>query len=136
MPAPKRQGKRKLQRFAISGDHPILLLILHDAEELALLRRLLQAHAYWRRRGQKVDLVAVGAPQGDEETPLAALMERLACHSGHEACLGRAGGVHLLHRQQLDEEDFLLLQTAARVVLDGSRGSLARQLAPLLRQVA
>ena len=43
--------------MGISGDLPILLFILTDAEDIARLREVLAAQDYWRMRQLAVDLV-------------------------------------------------------------------------------
>ncbi|MBI5030510.1 MAG: hypothetical protein HZB51_08280 [Chloroflexi bacterium] len=55
--AANRRGQPGLWPFSISGDHPILLVRMYKADELALLQRALQAHTYWRKRHIKIDLV-------------------------------------------------------------------------------
>src|SRR3970282_1988761 len=50
-------GQSGLWSFAISGDHPILLVFLREEKDLDLLDELLRAHRYWRRRGLKIDLI-------------------------------------------------------------------------------
>ena len=41
----------------ISGDLPIVLLLIDDAEDVAQVRQVLAAHEYWRARQLAVDLV-------------------------------------------------------------------------------
>ena len=52
-----RRGQSGLSGYAISGDLPIVLLQIADVANLALVRQLVQAHAYWRLKGLAVDLV-------------------------------------------------------------------------------
>ena len=52
-----RKGQSGLWGYAISGDLPIVLLRVSDADNLRLVRDLLTAHAYWRMRGLLTDLV-------------------------------------------------------------------------------
>ena len=51
------EGQPGLWKYAISGDLPIVLLRIADAANVALVRHLLQAHAYFRLHGLAVDLV-------------------------------------------------------------------------------
>src|SRR5207245_6426130 len=55
--AANRQGVSGLWRHGISGDNPIVLVWIAEAEELPLVRQLLAAHALWRSKGLPVDLV-------------------------------------------------------------------------------
>jgi cellobiose phosphorylase len=55
--ARNRRGQSGLWGYAISGDLPIVLLKITQSSGIALVRQLVQAHAYWRRKGLSVDLV-------------------------------------------------------------------------------
>jgi cyclic beta-1,2-glucan synthetase len=53
-----------------------------------------------------------------------------------DAWQNRPGGVFVVHSARLDEADRILLLSAARVVLDGSAGSIGQQVARLGREPA
>ena len=61
-------------------------------------------------------------------------LQRLLVRTNSESWLNRRGGIFILNADQMSEADRVLLETAARVVLDGSHGTLAEQLEPLHRQ--
>jgi cellobiose phosphorylase len=46
-----------LWAYGISGDLPIVLITIAESRNLPLVRDVLLAHAYWRLRGFKADLV-------------------------------------------------------------------------------
>src|SRR6185436_14804018 len=52
-----RRGQNGLWSYGVSGDLPIVLLRISDGEKMELVRRLVQAHAYWRLKGLALDLV-------------------------------------------------------------------------------
>lgn len=126
--AANHKGQHGLWGFGISGDHPILLVILKSGEESLLVRDVLRAHAYWRRRGIKIDVVL----RVDKETgygqELQGELYRLMVRMHSDPYLNQRGGIYLLSSDQMAAEDRVLLETAARVVLDGSHGTLASQL--------
>ncbi len=125
--ASNRKGQHGLWGFGISGDYPILLVRLTSEEETALVRDVVRAHAYWRRRGINVDLVI----RVDKETgygqELQGELYRLIVRMGSDPYLNQRGGIYLLSSDQMGVEDRVLLETAARAILDGSRGTLAAQ---------
>ncbi|MCJ7549926.1 MAG: hypothetical protein MUQ30_09625, partial [Anaerolineae bacterium] len=126
--AANRKGQPGLWRFSISGDHPILLVRMNTAEDLALVQQMLQAHTYWRNRGIKIDLVILnlqGTTYGQE---LRGQLQRVLVRQNSETWFNRRGGIFTLYVDQLSDADRVLLETAARVVLDGSQGPLAQQL--------
>ncbi len=122
------RGQHGLWGFGISGDYPILLVRLKGEEETSLVRDVLRAHAYWRRRGIKVDVVI----RVDKETgygqELQGELYHLIVRMGSDPWLNQRGGIFLLSADQMAAEDRVLLETAARAILDGSRGTLAAQL--------
>jgi len=127
--ASNRKGQHGLWGFGISGDYPILLVRLKSEEETSLVSDVLRAHAYWRWRGIKVDVVI----RIDKETgygqELQGELYRLIVRMGCDGYLNQRGGIYLLSSDQMAADDRVLLESAARVVLDGARGTLAAQLA-------
>jgi cyclic beta-1,2-glucan glucanotransferase len=129
-----RKGQPGLWPFGVSGDYPILLVRIDKSEDLALVQQALQAHAYWRNRHIKVDLVVLnqqGTTYGQE---LRGQLQRILIQQNGEEWLNKRGGVFILYADQLGEGDRILLESAARVVLDMAKGSLAQQLEALRRQ--
>lgn len=122
-----RQGQAGLWRFGISGDKPIVLAHIGQSEQLALARQLLSAHAYWRLQGLEVDLVLVNDdPSGYLDDLHEQLLGLIRASDSH-GLVDKPGGIFLRKAAQLNDDDRNLLEAAARVVLNGSRGSLAAQ---------
>ena len=55
--AANRLGQPGLWRHSISGDLPILLVRAVEADDLPLVRQVLQAQEYWRLKGLRADVV-------------------------------------------------------------------------------
>jgi len=128
-----------LWRYGISGDCPIVLLRVTEYEDRSIVEQLLRAHEYWRMKGLAVDLVILNEKELSYVEDLQALLEgmvrekqALSPHQEHE----NQGGILVMRVDQLSEEEQRLLQTAARAVLVGSRGTLAEQLLRRTRPVA
>jgi cyclic beta-1,2-glucan synthetase len=124
-----RLGQPRLWGLGLSGDIPILLLRTSEQEETGLLRTLVSALQFWRRRGLRVDLVILRMGATGYDEPVRERVLSLLRDAGAQELLGRAGGIHLIFSDQIHEDDRRLLETVARVVLDETRGSLAQQLA-------
>ena len=107
--------------FAISGDLPIVLVRMLDADE-PLLRELMEWHAFSRRRGLRFDLVMVDETGGD-----IARSETLTSDES-AGLLGQSGGYFLLSAAELSQAQMTLIAAAARIVLRTGRGPLAEQL--------
>ena len=120
-------GQSGLWRFAISGDLPIVLLRIGDLNRIELVRQMLQAHAYWRMKGLRADLVILNE---DFSGYRAVLQDQIMglINTGPEAqMIDRPGGVFVRRADELSEEDRVLFQTVARVVLTDTAETLAEQ---------
>jgi len=125
--ANNRQGQPALWRHGISGDRPIVLARIAEIDELPLVRQLLDAHSYWRLKGLSVDLVLLNEHPASYYEDLHQELQNLVRASDDHTLIDRPGGVFVRKAAQMSDEDKLLLQAAARVVLSGDRGSLAGQ---------
>jgi cyclic beta-1,2-glucan synthetase len=134
--AANTKGQSGLWAYAISGDYPILLIKVDNQEDLALVHDVLRSHAYWREKQIKVDVVIVNQRETGYDQELQAHLLQLLERIKADMWLNRRGGIFLLRTDQIRLEDRVLLDTAARVVLDGKKGSLTDQLAQLRPQPA
>ncbi len=124
----KNHGRQSgLWGYAISGDLPIVLLQIEDPANIDLVRQLVQAHAYWRLKGLAVDLVIWNEDHAGYRQLLHDQIMGLIA-AGIEASLtDRPGGIFVRSGDQIADEDRILIQTVARVIITDSRGSLADQ---------
>ena len=120
-----------LWSLGISGDLPLVLVRIDEAEDLEIIRQLLRAHEYWRMKQLAVDLVIVNERPSSYIQDLQAALEAALRASPSRPFPdgdGVRGGVFLLRADMASVEARNLLQSAARVVLLSRRGSLARQM--------
>ncbi len=125
--ARNRLGQSGLWRFGVSGDLPIVLLSIGDLSRIDLVKQVLQAHAYWRMKGLAVDLVIVNE---DFSGYRAVLHDQIMglINAGPEAqIIDRPGGVFVRRAEDLSEEDRVMFQTVARVLLTDSAETLLEQ---------
>ncbi len=123
-----RRGQNGLWSYGISGDAPIVLLRISDGAKIEIVKQLLQAHSYWRMKGLSVELVILNE---DVSVYRQSLQDQITSliSSGIEAqMLDKPGGIFVRRLEQIPNDDRVLLQAAARVVLDDEKGTLAEQL--------
>ncbi len=125
--ARNQRGQSGLWGYSISGDLPIVLLRIGDLRQVNLVRQLVGAHAYWRVKGLAVDLVIwnedqTGYRQALQDSILAAIGSR-----AEMGLLDRPGGIFVRRVEQMSEEDKVLIQTVARVIISDTAGTLAEQ---------
>src|SRR5665213_2733059 len=118
------RGQSGLWGYRISGDLPIVLLQIGDADALALVHELVVAQAWWRAHGLVADLAIVG---GGDDALRAKILEAVGA-AGAATRIDQRGGVFVLDDAKLDDDGRTLLASVARVVIRGEDGSLAQQL--------
>jgi cyclic beta-1,2-glucan synthetase len=122
------RGQAELWKYGISGDLPILLVHLKDGAEATLLRDLLKAHEYLRRKGLAFDLVVLNDHAPSYLQDLQNTLLQMVESSPEQTWVDRPGGVFLRRADLMPPEDRTLLEAAARVVMDGADGQLREQL--------
>jgi len=115
----------RLWRFAISGDLPIVLIHIGDLSRIELVKQVLQAHAYWRMKGLNSDLVIVNEDFSGYRAVLHDEIMGLINAGSETQILDKPGGVFVRRADEFSEEDRVLFQTVARVVLDDHSETLA-----------
>jgi len=120
------KGQPGLWAYGISGDFPILLVHINDGED-PLLVEALQAYTYWRKRQIKVNLVILNDQDTGYAMDLHNQILRQMVHLGANKWLNQREGIFLLRTDQIPEQDRILLETVAGVVLDPQKGSIAEQ---------
>ncbi len=123
-----RRGQSALWPYGISGDLPIVLVRIADGENLGLLRHLVKAHAYWRQKGMAADLVIWNEDASGYRQVLQDDIIAMVASLSESSLLDRPGGIFVRRADQLSEEDKVLMQTAARLIVNDSDGSLGEQM--------
>jgi len=131
--------KRVLWRFEISGDRPIILVLVNATQGLGLLRALSQALGLWLWNNVPCDLVVVNAEPSSYlmtlDREIAALRDRHAAD-----CSAKAGiavtKLHLLRAEELSHPELNTLHSLARVVLHADGRPLTHYVQELLHMHA
>jgi cyclic beta-1,2-glucan synthetase len=123
-----QKGQPSLWPYGISGDFPILLASIQSEEEIPLIAELLSVHAYWRSRNLKIDLVILNEKESGYSQEIQGQLNRLLSRTKSDIWLNQRGGVFVLQRDRVTDEDFLMLTAAARAILYGSQGAVDSQL--------
>jgi len=123
-----RRNQSGLWGYAISGDLPIVLLQIADAANIALVRQLVEAHAYWRLKGLAVDLVIWNEDHAGYRQQLQDQIVGLIASGIEASVIDRPGGIFVRPAEHISGEDRILFKSVARAVISDSRGTLAEQL--------
>src|SRR5208337_4639607 len=123
--------------YSISGDLPIVLLQIGDPANIDLVGQLVQAHAYWRRKGLAVDLVIWNEDHAGYRQLLQEQIMGLIAAGVEANVTERPGGIFVRPADQISGEDRILLQTVSRAVISDGLGPIEdqidrRSIAPLI----
>ncbi|GMU21218.1 MAG: hypothetical protein AMXMBFR13_13110 [Phycisphaerae bacterium] len=127
MIARNRRGQWGLWGYGISGDFPIVLLRIADITRLGIVRQLVRAHAYWRVKGFPVDLVIWNEDVSGYRQELQDQIMGIIAASPELHMVDQPGGIFVRRVEQIPEEDRVLMQAVARVILSDAAGTLAEQ---------
>ena len=125
--AQNQRGQSALWGFGISGDSPIVLLLLTGTAKSVLIRKMMQAHFYCLAFGIHSDLVLICASA--LFGPVKAQVSE-ALGAVDPVAADQAKDVFVLDDAKLDEGDRILLQSVARLVVSDAAGTLEAQVAP------
>jgi len=126
--AKNHRGQSGLWGYAISGDLPIVLLQIGDHANIELVRQLEQAHAYWRLKGLAVDLVIWNEDNSIYRQSLHDEIKGMITAGTETKVIDKPGGIFVRPGDQISNEDRILLQTVARIVIKDNWGTLAEQI--------
>ncbi len=125
----KLQRKQSnLWAYGLSGDWPIVLVRVGDLANVSLVVEAVKAHAYWRRKKLKCDLVILNEDNSGYRNEVNDAIMAAIAKAGEQAVLEKPGGIFVKRGEQFAEEDRTLLMALARVLLTDKAGSLADQL--------
>ncbi len=113
--------------YSISGDLPIVLVMIEDSENIDLVKQMVQAHAYWRLKGLIVDLVIINDDHGGYRQVLQNEILSFIVPGTSMDIKDKPGGIFIRSADQVNNEDRILFQTVAHLVISDSMGSLEEQ---------
>lgn len=122
------KGQSGLWAYGISGDLPIVLVSIKREEDIDIVRKLLKAHEYWRTKGLNIDLVILNEDESNYLQPLQQLINDVVLGSNGNHMLDKPGGIFIRNANIMPKEDWILIYTAARIVLKGEGESIHNQI--------
>ncbi len=122
------KGQSALWRYSISGDLPIILVVLNNNNQMKLLSEVLKAQEYCHLMDIVVDLVILNEEEHTYDAPLNQLISDIILSSQTHDYASRIKHVFVLDKGKVLEEDIPLLYAVSRLVFKGDDGNLSEQL--------
>ncbi|OPJ63563.1 N,N'-diacetylchitobiose phosphorylase [Clostridium oryzae] len=112
--------------YGISGDIPIVTLIIRNENDVDIVKQLVTAHEYWNRKGLSVDLVIINLEETSYSQPLQnRVMEFVARKRVDKEGYGK---IHLYNRVSMSDEIINFITAISRLVIDSEKGSILEQI--------
>ena len=120
--------QENLWAYGISGDLPIILLIIYDEDDVDLLRQVINMHYYFKNKGIKSDLIIYNEEEASYEEPLQKDIISTVKNSIERENLNKAGGIFIHNKSAMGEEIRNFLIGISKLYIDSKEGNLAKQL--------
>ncbi len=121
------RGQSGLWSHSVSGDLPIVLLHMHQPENLELVRQMVQAHTYWRLKGLTVDLVIWNEDHGSYRQVFQEQIMGLIISAEGGQANNNISHIFVRSADQISAEDRTLFESVARVIISDNKGTLSEQ---------
>ncbi|SEW26826.1 GH36-type glycosyl hydrolase domain-containing protein [[Clostridium] fimetarium] len=121
------KGQSSLWKYSISGDIPIVLVVLKSSNKVKILYQVLKAHEYWRSIDLKVDLVILNEEENSYSSPLQSLISDIVLSSQTHNIIENPEDIYMLEKNKMQPEDVNLLYAVARIVLVGDEDTIEAQ---------
>ena len=127
--------QRQLWRFGLSGDKPIVLVLIHSSNGMALVHALLRAQPWWSFCGLAADVVILNSEANSYLMPLQrdilALRDRTLQQAENSFPRSDVGGFFLLREQDILPSEKAALTGLARFILAADGRPLEQQVGAL-----
>ncbi|MBS5822855.1 MAG: cyclic beta 1-2 glucan synthetase [Clostridium argentinense] len=127
------KGQRDLWGYGISGDMPMVLIVVREEKHIDIVRQVIDAHSYLRRKHIFFDLIILNLEPMSYKLPLQKSIKDLISSSNLKYLENKKGGVFLLS-STIPEEDINLFKAISSVIIDGDNGTLASQISSMEKE--
>ncbi|CZT55897.1 N,N'-diacetylchitobiose phosphorylase [Eubacteriaceae bacterium CHKCI005] len=108
-----RLGAPALWSMGISGDVPIVLVILKDPQKVQSIQPFVKLHKILRRAGIPMDLCILYREGGQYDRPAVDAIRWVLKTEDIDSLLGQRGGIHLVDEMRHEEQNIQALKASA-----------------------
>lgn len=120
--------QENLWPFGISGDLPIILLLINDEKDIDILRQVINMHYYFKVLGLKIDLIVYNSEEVSYDEPLQKEILNTIKASMEGSSINQAAGIYIHNKVTMGEDVLNLLKGIANIYMDSSKGNLINQM--------
>lgn len=120
-------SKRQLWGHGVSGDAPLLVVRVEDADKTTLVTDVLATYRYLQSCRVPFELIFIDAASSGYQADDLGGIRRALVRTGTNSWLQQRGGIFVLASDQLTPEARRRIEASARVFIDAERGPLHDQ---------
>ncbi len=120
-----------LWKYGISGDLPIILVKVKNANESYVVKEVLKAYEFFKMKNIETEIVILDEEKHSYENYVREEIEStiLNCHLGY--LKNQKGGIFTLFKSEMNKNDMELLQFLAVINIDTNKGGLKNNIKSL-----
>ena len=120
--------KSELWKYGISGDSPIILVKIRNANDKYLLQEVLKAYEYLKVKNIETELVIIDEEKYSYENYVKDEIESCIINSQKGYLKNIKNGIFILSRPETPEEDLELLECSSLITIDSQKGGLSNNI--------
>ncbi len=120
----QRYYQSELWKYGISGDLPIILVKVKNANDVDCVKEVLKAYEFFRVKRIEVELVIIDEEKHSYENYVREEIENLVFNANMTYLKNVRGGIFELNKNEINKKDIELLTFVATIIIDSDRGSL------------
>lgn len=122
---PKEQyDQSNLWKYGISGDLPIILVQIKDANDVYAIKNILKLYEFFMTRNVKVDIVFIDEEKHSYENYVREEIESQILDSHLGYMKNAKGGIFVLSKNEMSKNDLDLLKFVSTLIIDTHKGDL------------
>ena len=120
-----------LWKYGISGDFPIMLIKIKDANDIYVLKDILKAYEFFRTKNIQTELVILDEEKHSYENYVREEIEGAILNQHMAYLKNQRGGIFNLVKTELNKNDITLLELVSTISINSEKGSLENNIKEL-----
>lgn len=113
-----------LWKYGISGDLPIILVEMKNANDAECLRAVLKAYEYFRTKNVETEIVIVDEEKYSYENYVREEIDTTILNHHMGYLKNNRGGIFILSEEEIDKKDFEFLKFISVITINCAKGNL------------
>ena len=120
--------QEELWKYGISGDLPIILLKIKDANDIYVVKEVLKAYEFFRSKNIEIELVIIDEEKYSYENFVKEEIESEILNNHIAYLKNIRGGIFVILANEIERQDMELLSFVSSIIIDGHLGGLENRL--------